>query len=222
MAKLYFYYSTMNAGKTTVLLQSAYNYSERGMRAVLLSPALDTRVGRGLIASRVGLSAPALAVGPDDNLFELIQAELDTGQIHCVLTDESQFFSRQQIYELSEVVDRLKIPVLAFGLRTDFRGELFEGSQYLLAWADELKELKTICHTGSKATMVVRVDAHGFAMTEGAQVEIGGNDRYVPVSRAEFKLVFFGGKRVRLFEAESHVEQASLLAETTAEPKETT
>ncbi|TVQ34623.1 MAG: thymidine kinase [Wenzhouxiangella sp.] len=220
MAKLYFYYSTMNAGKTTVLLQSAYNYTERGMRALLLSPGLDTRAGRGVIASRVGLSAPALAIGPDDNLFERIEAELDAGQIHCVLTDESQFFSRQQVFELTEVVDRLKIPVLAFGLRTDFSGELFEGSQYLLAWADELKELKTICHTGSKATMVVRVDEHGFAVTEGAQVEIGGNERYVPVSRAEFKLIFFGRKRVRLFEPESRAEQPSLLANTLAETEE--
>ncbi len=213
VAKLYFYYSTMNAGKTTVLLQSAYNYAERGMRTLLLSPAIDTRSGPGRIRSRVGIEAPATAVGPDDDLFTLVEQALDGGQIHCVLTDESQFFSRQQVFDLSEVVDRLKIPVLAFGLRTDFRGELFEGSRYLLAWADELKELKTICHTGSKATMVVRVDAAGFALTEGAQVEIGGNDRYVPVSRAEFKLVFHGGKRVRLFEQEQRAEQAPLLDE---------
>jgi thymidine kinase len=211
VAKLYFYYSTMNAGKTTVLLQSAHNYAERGMRTLLLSPAIDTRAGHGMIRSRVGIESPALAVGPDDDLLSKIEAALDEGQIHCVLTDESQFFTRQQVFELTEVVDRLKIPVLAFGLRTDFRGELFEGSQYLLAWADELKELKTICHTGSKATMVVRVDENGFAMTEGAQVEIGGNDRYVPVSRAEFKLVFHGGKRVRLFEREQSSEQPSLL-----------
>ena len=210
MAKLYFYYSTMNAGKTTVLLQSAYNYSERGMRPLLLSPALDRRAGRGVIRSRVGIESPALAVGPDDDLHGLVERALDDGQIHCVLTDESQFFSRQQVFDLTEVVDRLRIPVLAFGLRTDFRGELFEGSQYLLAWADELKELKTICHTGTKATMVVRVDPSGFALTEGAQVEIGGNDRYVPVSRAEFKLVFHGGKRVRLFETEAPAEQLAL------------
>lgn len=211
MAKLYFYYSTMNAGKTTVLLQSAHNYAERGMRTLLLSPAIDNRAGHGVIRSRVGLESPALAVGPDDDLLAQVEAALDAGQIHCVLTDESQFFTRQQVFELTEVVDRLKIPVLSFGLRTDFRGELFEGSQYLLAWADELKELKTICHTGSKATMVVRVDENGFAMTEGAQVEIGGNDRYVPVSRAEFKQVFHGGKRVRLFERDEPTEQASLL-----------
>jgi len=206
MAKLYFYYSTMNAGKTTVLLQSAYNYAERGMRTLLLSPAIDDRSGQGVIRSRVGIEAPALAVAAIDNLYDKVEAALDGGQIHCVLTDESQFFTRQQIHDLTEVVDRLHIPVLAFGLRTDFRGELFEGSQYLLAWADELKELKTICHSGAKATMVVRVDESGFALTEGAQVEIGGNERYVPVSRAEFKLVFHGGKRVRLFE---HAQTAS-------------
>ena len=210
MAKLYFYYSTMNAGKTTVLLQSAYNYAERGMRTLLLSPGIDDRAGPGTIRSRVGIEAPALAVGPEDDLFARVESALDDGQIHCVLTDESQFFTREQIFGLTEVVDRLRIPVLAFGLRTDFTGELFEGSQYLLAWADELKELKTICHTGSKATMVVRVDDKGFAVTEGAQVEIGGNDRYVPVSRAEFKLVFHGGKRVRLFEHDQTAHQSDL------------
>jgi len=180
------------------------------MRTLLLSPAIDDRAGQGKIRSRVGIEAPALAVGPDDDLFAKVKAELDGGQIHCVLTDESQFFTRQQVFDLTEVVDRLKVPVLAFGLRTDFRGELFEGSQYLLAWADELKELKTICHTGSKATMVVRVDEGGFAVTEGAQVEIGGNDRYVPVSRAEFKLVFHGGKRVRLFEIDRPATQSEM------------
>ncbi len=213
MAKLYFYYSTMNAGKTTVLLQSAYNYSERGMRALLLSPAIDDRAGQGMIRSRVGIQAPALAVGRGDNPLTLVRNELEAGNIHCVLTDESQFFSRDQVYGLTEIVDELKIPVLAFGLRTDFRGELFEGSRYLLAWADELRELKTICHTGSKATMVVRVDENGYAMTEGAQVEIGGNDRYVPVSRAEFKMIFHGGKKVRLFNPPETAEQSGLLEE---------
>src|SRR6056297_968485 len=201
LAKLYFYYSTMNAGKTTALLQSAYNYTERGMRPLLLSPAIDNRAGQGVIRSRVGIEAPATAVGPGDDPFSLVKAALTDVNVHCVLTDESQFFTRDQVYGLSEVVDELKIPVLAFGLRTDFRGELFEGSRYLLAWADELKELKTICHTGSKATMVVRVDEHGYATTEGNQVEIGGNDRYVPVSRREFKMVFHGGKKVRLIDA---------------------
>ncbi len=211
MAKLYFYYSTMNAGKTTVLLQSAYNYSERGMRPLLLSPGIDDRAGRGMIRSRAGLQSPALAVGPDDDLFERVRGEFAGGNIHCVLTDESQFFTREQVWQLTEVVDRLKIPVLAFGLRTDFRGELFDGSRHLLAWADELKELKTICHTGAKATMVVRVDEHGYAVTEGAQVEIGGNDRYVPVSRAEFKLVFHGGKKVKLFDNDTPARQQALI-----------
>ncbi len=211
MAKLYFYYSTMNAGKTTVLLQSAYNYAERGMRPLLLSPAIDDRAGHGVIRSRVGIQSPALAIGPESDPLALVRGELDQGNVHCVLTDESQFFSRDQVYALTEIVDELNIPVLAFGLRTDFRGELFEGSRYLLAWADELQELKTICHTGSKATMVVRVDEHGYAVTEGAQVEIGGNDRYVSVSRAEFKLVFHGGKKVRLFDPPEPPEQSGLL-----------
>ena len=201
MAKLYFYYSTMNAGKTTVLLQSAHNYRERGLRPFLLTPALDDRAGRGIIRSRIGLDAEAFAFDPDENLLTTVQADLeDRGSIACVLVDEAQFLSRDQVHQLGEVVDALGIPVLAFGLRTDFRGELFTGSQYLLAWADELKELKTICHTGSKATMVVRVDERGHAITDGAQVEIGGNDRYVPVSRAEFKRVFFGGEAAKMLE----------------------
>jgi thymidine kinase len=133
-----------------------------------------------------------------DDLFETVQAELKVRNVHCVLVDEAQFLSRDQVFQLTEIVDRLNIPVLCFGLRTDFQGELFEGSRYLLAWADELDELKTICHTGKKATMVVRVDADGYALREGSQVEIGGNERYVSVSRKEFKAVFYGGKRIRL------------------------
>lgn len=200
MAKLYFYYSTMNAGKTTALLQSAYNYRERGMRPLLLTPALDNRAGRGVIRSRVGLESEAIAFDPDENLYAQVESELKDGLIACVLVDESQFLSRAHVYQLSEVVDRLGIPVLAFGLRTDFRGELFEGSRYLMAWADELKELKTICSTGKKATMVVRVDQHGRALTEGDQVQIGGNERYIPVSRAEFKRVFHDGEPAVLFQ----------------------
>lgn len=199
MAKLYFYYSTMNAGKTTVLLQSAHNYRERGMRPLLLTPALDDRAGRGVIRSRVGLQAEALVFEGGDDLLTLSRAEHARDPVACVLVDEAQFLARDQVYQLSEVVDRLGIPVLAFGLRTDFRGELFPGSQYLMAWADELRELKTICHTGKKATMVVRVDDEGHALTEGAQVQIGGNERYIPVSRAEFKRVFHEGERARLF-----------------------
>jgi thymidine kinase len=198
MAKLYFYYSAMNAGKTTVLLQSAHNYRERGMHPLLFTPRLDDRFGVGVIRSRIGLEAAAVIFARGDDLFETVQAELKVRNVHCVLVDEAQFLSRDQVFQLTEIVDRLNIPVLCFGLRTDFQGELFEGSRYLLAWADELDELKTICHTGKKATMVVRVDADGYALREGSQVEIGGNERYVSVSRKEFKAVFYGGKRIRL------------------------
>ena len=199
MAKLYFYYSTMNAGKTTVLLQSAHNYRERGLKPLLLTPELDDRAGRGTIRSRVGIESPAHIFAEQDNLLSLVEPLHQEQPLACVLVDEAQFLSRDQVFQLTEMVDQLSIPVLAFGLRTDFRGELFSGSQYLLAWADELRELKTICHTGKKATMVVRVDEDGYAHTEGAQVEIGGNDRYVPVSRAEFKKVFYEGSPVRSF-----------------------
>jgi thymidine kinase len=190
MAKLYFYYSAMNAGKTTTLLQSSYNYQERGMRTAIYTPRLDDRAGAGVVASRIGLSATGRPFVPSDDLLELVRADIDEhGTLHCVLVDEAQFLTKQQVWQLTEVVDQLGIPVLAYGLRTDFRGELFEGSKYLLAWADKLTEIKTICHTGKKATMVVRVDDQGRAVTEGPQVEIGGNDRYISVSRAEFKRI---------------------------------
>ena len=198
MAKLYFYYSAMNAGKTTVLLQSAHNYRERGMNPMLFTPALDDRHGTGVIRSRIGLEAEALIFERDQDLFSRVRQELGQKNIHCVLVDEAQFLSRDQVFQLGEVVDRLEIPVLCFGLRTDFQGELFEGSRYLLAWADQLEEIKTICHTGRKATMVVRLDEAGYALKEGSQVEIGGNERYVSVSRKAFKDVFYGGQRVRL------------------------
>ncbi len=199
MAKLYFYYSAMNAGKTTTLLQSAYNYHERGMRTLILTPALDDRCGEGVVASRIGLKANARRFGGEENLLALVERDIETrGALHCVFVDEAQFLSRAQVWQISDVVDRLDIPVLAFGLRTDFRGELFEGSRYLLAWADKLEEIKTICHTGRKATMVVRVDEHGRAVTEGPQVEIGGNDRYVSVSRAEFKHITEGRGSIEL------------------------
>ena len=200
MAKLYFNYSSMNAGKTTVLLQSAHNYRERGMTPMLFTPKLDDRYGEGWIKSRIGLQARATIFIPEDDLFEATRAQLEERNIHCVLVDEAQFLSRDQVYQLSEIVDRLNIPVLCFGLRTDFQGELFEGSKYLLAWADVLSEIKTICHTGRKANMVVRVDDEGYALKEGAQVEIGGNERYVSVSRGEFKRVFFGGQKIKFIE----------------------
>ena len=200
MAKLYFNYSSMNAGKTTVLLQSAHNYRERGMTPLLFTPKLDNRYGEGWIKSRIGLQAKATIFTAEDDLFEITRAQLEDHNVHCVLVDEAQFLSRDQVYQLSEIVDRLNIPVLCFGLRTDFQGELFEGSKYLLAWADQLNEIKTICHTGKKANMVVRVDEKGYALKEGAQVEIGGNERYVSVSRAEFKKVFVGGERIKFIE----------------------
>ena len=193
MAKLYFYYSAMNAGKTTTMLQSAHNYRERGMRVAILTPRLDDRAGRGVVASRIGLKADGIAFDRETDLEQLIRQDLKAhGPLGCVLVDEAQFLTRAQVWQLSEVVDRLKIPVLCYGLRTDFRGELFEGSQYLLAWADEMQEIKTICHSGKKATMTVRVDEAGRAVQDGPQVEIGGNERYVSVSRAEFKKVMRG------------------------------
>ena len=199
MAKLYFYYSTMNAGKTTTLLQSAYNYHERGMRTLILTPRLDNRAGEGIVASRIGLKASAVTFTGGDDLAALVrQALAAKGKIDCVLIDEAQFLSKAQVWQLTDVVDSLKIPVLAYGLRTDFRGELFEGSQYLLAWADNLIELKTICHSGKKANMVVRVDANGRAVTEGPQVEVGGNELYVSVSRPEFKKIMGGESAIEL------------------------
>ncbi|GAA5067918.1 thymidine kinase [Lysobacter panacisoli] len=193
MAKLYFYYSAMNAGKTTTLLQSAHNYRERGMRVAILTPRLDDRAGSGTVASRIGLRADGIAFEREDDLEAIVHRDIArSGALNCVLVDEAQFLTKAQVWQLSEVVDSLRIPVLCYGLRTDFRGELFEGSQYLLAWADELSEIKTICHTGKKATMVVRVDEQGRAVREGPQVEIGGNDRYVSVSRAEYKKVMRG------------------------------
>ena len=199
MAKLYFYYSAMNAGKTTTLLQSAYNYHERGMRTLILTPALDNRFGEGVVASRIGLKANARRFSGEENLLTMVERDVETrGALHCVFVDEAQFLSKAQVWQISDVVDRLNIPVLAYGLRTDFRGELFEGSRYLLAWADNLEEIKTICHTGRKATMVVRVDEGGRAVTEGPQVEIGGNDRYVSVSRAEFKHITEGRGSIEL------------------------
>ena len=199
MAKLYFYYSAMNAGKTTTLLQSAHNYHERGMRTLILTPALDDRYGEGVVASRIGLQARGVRFGAEDDLLAAVEADIAArGPLHCVLVDEAQFLSKAQVWQLSDVVDSLSIPVLAYGLRTDFRGELFEGSRYLLAWADNLEEIKTICHSGRKATMVVRVDEHGRAVTQGPQVEIGGNDRSVSVSRAEFKSITAGDGRIEL------------------------
>ena len=208
MAKLYFYYSAMNAGKTTTLLQSAHNYRERGMRVAILAPRLDHRAGSGTVASRIGLKADAVAFAPEADLLEWVQADIAAhGKLDCVLVDEAQFLSKAQAWQLGEVVDRLRIPVLCYGLRTDFRGELFEGSQSLLAWADELAEIKTICHTGKKATMTVRVDENGRAVRDGPQVEIGGNERYVSVSRAEFKKITRGEGSIEPLQAPLPLER---------------
>lgn len=187
MAKLYFYYSAMNAGKSTILLQSSYNYRERGMNTLILQPEIDTRFGTGTVASRIGISAEARTFHLNVNLYHLIEHELKNSDLHCVLVDEAQFLTQPQVKQLSDVCDYLNIPVLAYGLRTDFQGNLFEGSQQLLAWADTMVEVKTICHCGRKATMVLRIGADGQAIREGNQVQIGGNDRYTSVCRQHFK-----------------------------------
>ena len=192
MAKLYFYYSTMNAGKSTTLLQSSFNYQERGMHTLLLTAAFDDRFGKGKVASRIGLEQEADLFDEDVNLFQHVIRRNTSKTVDCVLVDEAQFLSKDQVWQLSEVCDQIGIPVLCYGIRTDFKGELFAGSQWLLAWADELHELKTICHCGKKATMVVRVDENGMALHEGSQVEIGGNDRYVSLCRKHFKSVYAG------------------------------
>ncbi|NNJ65785.1 MAG: thymidine kinase [Xanthomonadales bacterium] len=191
MAKLYFYYSSMNAGKSTSLLQSSYNYKERGMNTLIFAPQVDDRYGRGRVKSRIGLEAVATTFAPQDDLFNIACASAEQQPLHCVMVDEAQFLTKQQVFQLGEITDALDIPVLAYGLRTDFKGEPFEGSKYLLAWADNLRELKAICHCGKKATMVVRMDQQGNAVVEGAQVEIGGNDRYISMCRRHFKKAFY-------------------------------
>jgi thymidine kinase len=193
MAKLYFYYSTMNAGKSTALLQASHNYEERGMRTLLYTAAIDIRDG-GKIHSRIGIERDAKHFGPTQDLRQDISAEHAASPLACVLVDESQFLTPRQVRELAAVVDELNIPVLCYGLRTDFRGELFPGSAQLLGWADNLVELKTICHCGRKAIMVVRVKADGTAEREGAQIEIGGNERYVPLCRRHFSQALAGAK----------------------------
>ncbi len=187
MAQLYFYYSAMNAGKSTSLLQSAYNYKERGMNALIYTAALDDRYGVGKVTSRIGLQADAKLYAKDDDLFASIKKECGNIKLDCVFIDEAQFLSKAQVLQLVDVVDELKIPVLAYGLRTDFLGETFEGSHYLLAWADKLSELKTVCHCGRKASFVVRLDENGNAVNSGDQVQIGGNDSYESMCRKHFK-----------------------------------
>jgi len=185
MAKLYFSYATMNAGKSTLLLQASYNYRERGMRTAIFIAAFDDRAGQGRISSRIGLSADAIAFDRADDLYRHIEELNGEGddRIACVFVDEAQFLTEEQVWQLARVADRMHIPVMAYGLRTDFQGKLFPGSRALLALADELREVRTICHCGRKATMVVRLGADGKVVKEGAQVEIGGNDKYVSYCR---------------------------------------
>ncbi|WP_438865473.1 thymidine kinase [Neptunicella sp.] len=187
MAQLYFYYSAMNAGKSTSLLQSAYNYRERGMRTALFTAALDDRFGKGVVASRIGLKSEAYLFQQDSDLLTQITALHKQSALDCVFIDEAQFLTKQQVKQLTDVVDILNIPVLAYGLRTDFAGETFEGSHYLLAWSDKMIELKTVCHCGRKASFVVRMDAQGNPIKEGEQVDVGGNDKYVSMCRCHFK-----------------------------------
>jgi len=187
MAKVYFYYSAMNAGKSTTLLQSSYNYRERGMRTLVFAPAIDTRAGPGRIQSRIGLGGDATPLRSAEDVLEIVRTAHNQLPVACVLVDEAQFLTRKQVEQLTDVADLLRIPVLCYGLRTDFQGQLFPGSAALLALADDLIELKTICHCGRKATMNLRIADGGRAVTQGAQVEIGGNDRYLPMCRRHYK-----------------------------------
>tara|TARA_R110000796_G_scaffold4244_26_gene16384 strand:- start:2077 stop:2655 length:579 start_codon:yes stop_codon:yes gene_type:complete len=187
MAKLYFHYSTMNAGKSTVLLQAAHNYVERGMSPYLMTAQFDNRAGDGRIASRIGIGQVADTFGQSENLFDKITARLNSGPCACIFIDEAQFLSADQVWQLARAVDDLGVPIMCYGLRVDFQGQLFPGSATLLALADEMREVRTICHCGKKATMVVRQDACGRAIKEGAQVQIGGNETYVSLCRRHWR-----------------------------------
>ena len=187
MAKLYFNYSTMNAGKSTLLLQASHNYRERGMQTYLLTARFDNRAGAGRIASRIGIAAEADTFGPETDLLAAIQSRQATGPVACVFIDEAQFLSEDQVWQLARAVDDLKVPIMCYGLRVDFQGKLFPGSAALLALSDEMREVRTICHCGKKATMVVRQDETGAVLREGAQVQIGGNDTYVSLCRRHWR-----------------------------------
>ncbi|MFN3971020.1 MAG: thymidine kinase [Gemmobacter sp.] len=187
MAKLYFHYSTMNAGKSTALLQASHNYREGGMQTYLVTAQFDARAGAGRIASRIGIGEAADTFAPGEDLFAKIAARQVAGPIACVFIDEAQFLSKPQVWQLARAVDDLSVPVMCYGLRVDFRGELFPGSAALLAWADEMREVRTICHCGKKATMVIRRGPDGRALSEGEQVQIGGNETYVSLCRRHWR-----------------------------------
>jgi thymidine kinase len=186
LAKLYFYYASMNAGKSTTLLQASFNYRERGMHTMLFTAAIDDRYRPGVITSRIGLESDAHMFAPETDMLGAIAAQHTETPLACVLVDEAQFLTKRQVFDLARVADELGIPVLAYGLRTDFQAELFEGSAHLLALADVLVELKAVCACGRKATMNLRIDAEGRPVREGEQTEIGGNDRYVALCRRHF------------------------------------
>ena len=186
MAKLYFNYSSMNAGKSTMLLQANHNYQERGMSTIIYTSSVDDRYGKKEIVSRIGLKAESNIFSSDTNIYEEVISFNKDKRVDCVLIDEAQFLSKDQVAQLGQIVDDLDIPVLTFGIRTDFKGNLFEGSEYLLAWADNLKEIKTVCHCGRKATMVLRLDEKGNVLETGDQIEIGGNEKYVSICRKHF------------------------------------
>ncbi|MDB2651658.1 thymidine kinase [Amylibacter sp.] len=187
MAKLYFHYSTMNAGKSTLLLQAAHNYQERGMESYLLTAQFDNRAGDARIGSRIGIGREADTFSLSDDLFYKIKKRINDGPCACVFIDEAQFLSHEQVWQLARAVDDLKIPIMCYGLRVDFQGKLFPGSATLLALSDEMREIKTICYCGKKATMVVRQDENGVALTDGAQVQIGGNEAYVSLCRKHWR-----------------------------------
>jgi len=187
MAKLYFHYSTMNAGKSTVLLQASHNYIERGMQTYLMTFGQDDRAGQARIASRIGIAADADTFVPGDDMYAKIQTRLKSGPCACIFIDEAQFMTKEQVWQLARAVDDLNVPVMCYGLRVDFRGELFPGSAALLALADEMREVRTICHCGKKASMVMRLGADGKALKDGAQVQIGGNETYVSVCRRHWR-----------------------------------
>ena len=187
MAKLYFQYSTMNAGKSTLLLQASHNYHERGMKTYLITAGFDKRVGDGKIGSRIGIASDADTFEHSENMFHKIESRLRKGPCSCVFIDEAQFLSEDQVWELARVVDDLRVPVMCYGLRVDFQGKLFPGSAALLALADEMREIRTICHCGKKATMVIRQDENGDAIKDGAQIQIGGNETYISLCRRHWR-----------------------------------